>query len=256
MNAKEIHGDRKVIIPIWHNVNKQDVLAFSPTLADKFAIDTSKLTVVQIAVRIIEAIRPDVLKQIKSWIAWRARLRNTITEDIDPRKIKNGPILHKEFPEALIGRIRLVRASLLAIYPHSMSFWLDEFMRDAHPSDQVEFWEHMAAVWQEFLALRTQEHNADFLNAAYQAMTWISFNVNYDEVSDSLSILTQTSKDALFQLWNSNIPCYDFEEKIESGEEPSGIADYLKDIDKERFPEDLPEDLIRELLSLATDEET
>ena len=39
--SREIEGS-KVILPIWHNVTQEDVLAFSPMLSDKLAINTSK----------------------------------------------------------------------------------------------------------------------------------------------------------------------------------------------------------------------
>lgn len=48
LNAMEIEG-RKVVLPIWHNVTKSDVLSYSPNLADKVALDTSKTSVVAIA---------------------------------------------------------------------------------------------------------------------------------------------------------------------------------------------------------------
>src|SRR6266446_2598344 len=38
--AREIDG-RKVILPIWHNVDRDDVLAYSPMLADKVALHTA-----------------------------------------------------------------------------------------------------------------------------------------------------------------------------------------------------------------------
>lgn len=47
MVAKEING-HKVIIPIWYNVTIDDVLHFSPSLADKLAIDASRLTLEEV----------------------------------------------------------------------------------------------------------------------------------------------------------------------------------------------------------------
>jgi formylglycine-generating enzyme required for sulfatase activity len=41
LTAREITGG-KVILPIWHNVTHQDVLRFSPNLADKLAVLTDK----------------------------------------------------------------------------------------------------------------------------------------------------------------------------------------------------------------------
>jgi hypothetical protein len=40
MVAKEMNG-HKVILPIWHKISKDEVLKFSPTLADKMALNTS-----------------------------------------------------------------------------------------------------------------------------------------------------------------------------------------------------------------------
>lgn len=46
--AREI-GGRKVILPIWHNVDRDEVLAYSPTLADKVALTTSKMSIKKLA---------------------------------------------------------------------------------------------------------------------------------------------------------------------------------------------------------------
>ena len=42
--AKEIDG-HKVILPIWHGVTKEDVMKYSPTLADKVAVDSSRMDI-------------------------------------------------------------------------------------------------------------------------------------------------------------------------------------------------------------------
>lgn len=44
MVAREMNG-HKVILPIWHKVTKDEVLKFSPTLADKMALNTSIHTI-------------------------------------------------------------------------------------------------------------------------------------------------------------------------------------------------------------------
>ena len=48
MISKEMAGG-KMILPIWHNVTKDAVIAYSPTLADKVALNTSIQTVAEIA---------------------------------------------------------------------------------------------------------------------------------------------------------------------------------------------------------------
>jgi hypothetical protein len=49
--ARELEAD-KVILPIWHNVSKDEVLRFSPKLADKLALHTSIATLEEIALNI------------------------------------------------------------------------------------------------------------------------------------------------------------------------------------------------------------
>jgi hypothetical protein len=48
MVAKEVEGE-KVILSIWHNVTKQDLLKYSPMLADKFALTTASTSIEDIA---------------------------------------------------------------------------------------------------------------------------------------------------------------------------------------------------------------
>jgi hypothetical protein len=49
----------QVVLPIWHNITKQEVLNFSPSLADKLARNTSSYTVEEIAPEISELIKGD-----------------------------------------------------------------------------------------------------------------------------------------------------------------------------------------------------
>jgi TIR domain len=46
--AREMDG-HKVILPIWHDVDREDVLAYSPTLADKVALSSRRLSIKRIA---------------------------------------------------------------------------------------------------------------------------------------------------------------------------------------------------------------
>ena len=57
--ALEMEG-RKVILPVWHEVTKTEVLKFSPTLADKVAAKSSD-GVVAVSKALVRAIRPEAL---------------------------------------------------------------------------------------------------------------------------------------------------------------------------------------------------
>lgn len=54
--TKVVTGEQ-VILPIWHNITKNEIIAFSPSLADKLARNTATHTTDEIAKEIAELIR-------------------------------------------------------------------------------------------------------------------------------------------------------------------------------------------------------
>jgi hypothetical protein len=53
--AKEQAG-QKVILPLWHRISKDDVLKYSPTLADRVALSTATYTIEELATKLHEVI--------------------------------------------------------------------------------------------------------------------------------------------------------------------------------------------------------
>lgn len=54
--AKEMVGG-KVILPIWHKISKDEVMSYSPSLADKLALSTSLYTIEELADHLAETVR-------------------------------------------------------------------------------------------------------------------------------------------------------------------------------------------------------
>lgn len=53
--TKSVDGDQ-VLLPIWHNITKDEVVSYSPSLADKLARNTTMQTVEEIAEEIVEVV--------------------------------------------------------------------------------------------------------------------------------------------------------------------------------------------------------
>lgn len=53
--AREVNGE-KVILPIWHKISKNEVLKFSPLIADMLALNTSSFTIEEIAKEISDRV--------------------------------------------------------------------------------------------------------------------------------------------------------------------------------------------------------
>lgn len=54
--TRAVTGEQ-ILLPIWHNISKQEVIQYSPSLADKLARSTATHTVEEIANEIVEVIR-------------------------------------------------------------------------------------------------------------------------------------------------------------------------------------------------------
>ena len=253
LTARGIFGG-KAILPIWHDVTVQDLRRFSPPLADKFAIDSSGLRPLQIAVRIIKQIRPDIFTRI-------ARLRVSINSDrhakvefVDPKTIKRAPVQHAALPADLIGRIRLVRACFLEAYPHTMEFWLDGFMRDSYPSREVGVWEHFAATFMEYCALHPQMDPKQ-RKKSFGLILAINMSATGELQSDAVDGMPERAAEEIRRIYKSINPPYDFEQarkvKLEEADSESGFNSRFG---KEQFLEDLPDELIRKLISVEGDD--
>lgn len=57
--TRTVSGEQ-VLLPIWHNITKQQVVDYSPSLADKVARSTGTHTIDEIAAEIAELIRSRV----------------------------------------------------------------------------------------------------------------------------------------------------------------------------------------------------
>lgn len=56
LTTREVAGRKKLILPVWHNVTQEDVLEYSPTLADKKALNTQRMDLDEIARAIAEVL--------------------------------------------------------------------------------------------------------------------------------------------------------------------------------------------------------
>jgi hypothetical protein len=57
---REVNG-QKVILPIWHKVSREDVVKFSPTLADRLAVESARGmdAVVNEVLRVVQGVQPE-----------------------------------------------------------------------------------------------------------------------------------------------------------------------------------------------------
>ncbi|NVJ91008.1 MAG: toll/interleukin-1 receptor domain-containing protein [Methylocystaceae bacterium] len=237
--SKEI-GSGKVILPIWHDIKREDILNFSPFLADKFALTSSGLSIIEIAAKILKVVRPDRYDKLMRRVAFCQNLRTNKVENIPVTEIVFTPPKHDKLPFNLLSRVRLIRAALFEVYPHSMEYWVDGFRGDAHPSREIRIWEHIAACYLEYCAKAqpSQSEKVDIFNTLYEFSV---FGISEESASKI---------EGLERFWASPVPTFDIaDDKFpESYHEYQGKKDDEKFFDTESFPYDIPDELAFELL--------
>ena len=144
--SKEI-GQGKVILPLWHGVSRDDILQFSPPLADKMALDTSKLSLNQIALKILEVVRPEIHQNLLRILALEKLIKDAEVKEVSVSELSLGPIRHKIMSEKLLIRIKIVHHIFSDVMGGSLEHNINLFRRDARPQEEVAHWEKMAAVY-------------------------------------------------------------------------------------------------------------
>jgi hypothetical protein len=134
---------RQLIIPIWHGVSSAEVRAASPTLADKHALNTSNLSIAQLALGLINVIRPELIRLRLARRAVEEAMSTAKVELVNLKDLKAGPIQHEQLPKALEVRIGIFQRVLSPYVSMSLEETIDNFRRDLNPEEQVESWERL-----------------------------------------------------------------------------------------------------------------
>lgn len=249
LTAREMAGG-KVILPIWHNVSRAEILAFSPPLADKFAIDSKGSTPVQIAVDAIKEVRPEIFERIMRRKAFFETQDSAQVVSYCPEEIRSSAIQHPKLSPDSVSRIRLIRAALLGVHPHSMEVWLDGFKRDSHPSREIEVWERIASVCLEYCRMQptlSRERQRSVFTLALA----LSFTNDEGDIKNAANGLSADAIKTIVLLHGSPLPVYDIKDDSLLGEtedlsKTASAEQY--DGDQEHFPNDPPEELVRALM--------
>ena len=141
--SREIDGE-KVILPIWHNVTRAQVLKYSPPLADKLALNTEGKAAVSLTNDLLKVIRPDLYQQFLRAVLARSEALKTV-RNYELSKIMPGPIRHQTLPQDLVARIIGIHAMTEDLLPMSLAETINTFRRDATPEGEIRAWERIVA---------------------------------------------------------------------------------------------------------------
>jgi hypothetical protein len=210
MNSLEV-ANPGIIIPIWYDVDIEEVRNFSLYLSDKLAIVVGEKSIDEICVQILEAIREDLFEEVLRKRAWEEMLSKAEIKELtkeEAKRIKIGPIRLEKFSIVILTRIRLIRIALLEVHQHSFEFWVSGFQHDMHPENEITFWEKTASCYSEALSvivMDTLEKRKEAISLIFSVLNGVQkkFESQYLDVSE-LDIITN--------ICIYPIPIYDIED--------------------------------------------
>ncbi|MEJ2745623.1 MAG: toll/interleukin-1 receptor domain-containing protein [bacterium] len=170
--SKEISRG-KVILPIWHNVTKEEVLAFSPSLCDKCALDTAKHDFHQIVFDVLEIVAPKIYNNLIRILTLQRLKREATHQKVKLREIRLGPIRHDTLPMGLLQRIELVYLVLSDVMETPFNEMVDNFKRDLNPRTEISVWETICIKYLREIAgkrLNKKKKQEIFLNHLLRSM--------------------------------------------------------------------------------------
>jgi len=158
-----------VIIPLWFNVNIEDVRNFSPYLADKLAIVNEKSkSINDISLEILKTIREDLFENVmqKKVLLEKKESGTPVESYKELQNVKTGPKIHNILPEELTSRIRPIRNSIYDVLPKTYEYWEEGFKHDHNPELEIEIWENIISNYfksQRKLNIKTKDRKTELL---------------------------------------------------------------------------------------------
>ena len=156
--SKEENG-KKIILPIWHNISKDEVKQFSLYLSDKVALDTSKTSINTIALLLTETIRPDIYQNIKQYFLFKNLFKNSKTETVKISNLNKQKKPLSKLSKSLEVRARNIYYGIGQVLNFTIDESIHNYELDLRPDREIQTWEIMNLC---YLSLQT---NIKYLTA-------------------------------------------------------------------------------------------
>ena len=148
--SKEDNG-KKVILPIWHDICKDEVKKFSLYLSDKVALDTSKSSINKIALQLTETIRPDIYQSIKAYFLFKDLFKDSKTETVKISELKKQEKPLSKLSKSLEVRARNIYYGIGQVLNFTIDESIYNYELDLRPDREIQTWEIMNLCYLEFI---------------------------------------------------------------------------------------------------------
>ncbi len=195
--TRELNG-KQLILPIWHNISKDEVLEFSAFLADKVALNTSQDNTQTIVLKLLEVIRPDIYDNYHRHLKYLEMIRNAKPISKNVKDLKISEIRHKELPKYQLNRIKNIHHAIGKYFDTTLEKSIEDYKRDLRPEREIKTWEIMVSTFSDF----TEKFSiADEIIRKDIATTLLLFSIGQ---LPKKTHLTNEGIQELYKIWQDN----------------------------------------------------
>ena len=144
-------GGERVILPVWHDIKKEDIQRYSLYLSDIMALST-QMGIDKLAVEIMKKVRPDILNSYLRIYQSRKIEQGPHIETSAPlKKLHDSETRHKTLPSYLVIACRLMEEVFHDILNTSYMEMVDNFAKDWDYEREFIVWSAIANAYMRFI---------------------------------------------------------------------------------------------------------
>ena len=203
--SRELHGGRKVVIPVWFNVTRDEVASYSLALADKLAITATGKELFEVAREILAVVRPSGMTSLRAERMIRERSSGEMStvrlDKVAVLPVPAGPV-------SLAGRdaVSAILAELTFPYLHASDIdgMFADLSKEPHPQTEILVHQILAACY--LLTLQTTSGapvDDDTRRRLRQYILCLGSGIEADPIARSLPENLVSSAKALLDWLNS-----------------------------------------------------
>ena len=200
--SRQMNGQR-IIIPLWYDITKEEVLSFSPYLVDIFAGNITPDNLQKTILSILKVVRPDILRTLKIQAYLSAAINNSQYKVVSLNEINRSPEKLSHLTPQQYVRAKSIFYGIGKHVKLPLNEFIDEYELDLIPEREIQTWEIMNVCYLEMLERYPESSDQDKA-AYYAALIAISISAqNLQRVDLPVSKINE-----LIELWNENF--YEF----------------------------------------------
>lgn len=195
--TKEVNGVQ-CILPIWHNITRTEVQNFSLYLADKVALTTNNNSLKQIALKVCQVVRPEIIENIKGYMLFKEAFKNAKIEKVNISELKNQEKPLSKLSKSLQIRAKIIHYGIGQQTKIDFKETIYNYELDLRPEREIQTWEIMNSCYLEFLS-KYNISDEKIKNSVYRTLLHFAVGLIVEKTE-----LTIDQVNELAELWQEN----------------------------------------------------